>query len=153
MLPSTLLHMHNPYPYTQCLPSTAHARDRLLAKIFKYRKEAAARGAEDDGPVVATDEDYEILYAYILVTGQLAEEIKKVEKEVEDMFGVMDEELLRRSMDSPSLACMSFWITTFMAWKASSILFVASMMRPYSFEGNGPRSSNSLTAAVRIVLS
>jgi hypothetical protein len=39
---------------------------------------------------VAKDEDYELLYGFILVTGQLAEEIKKVEKEVEDLFGVLD---------------------------------------------------------------
>jgi hypothetical protein len=43
--------------------------------------------------VAAKDEDYEMLYAYTLVTGQLAEEIKKVEKEVEDLFGVIDEDL------------------------------------------------------------
>jgi hypothetical protein len=36
-----------------------------------------------------------MLYAYILVTGQLAEEIGKVEREVEELFGVMDEELLK----------------------------------------------------------
>jgi hypothetical protein len=29
------------------------------------------------------------------VTGQLAEEIKKVEKEVEDLFGVLDEDMLK----------------------------------------------------------
>ncbi len=43
--------------------------------------------------VVAKDEDYEVLYAYTLVTGQLAEEIKKVEKEVEDLFGFIDKDL------------------------------------------------------------
>lgn len=37
----------------------------------------------------------------------------------------------------------------FMAWKASSILLVESMSRPYCFEGNGPRSSNSLVAEAR----
>ena len=54
-----------------------------------------------------------------------------------------------RSAASPSLAVRSFWITTFTAWKAPSILFVASMMRPYWAEGKGPRSSNSLDAAPR----
>lgn len=44
---------------------------------------------------MAKDEDYELLYAYILVTGQLAEEIEKVEKIVEELYGVMDEDLLK----------------------------------------------------------
>lgn len=72
------------------LPSTSNARDRLLAKIFHYRKSVGI----EEGEEVARDEDYELLYAYTLVTGQLAEEIKKVEKEVEALFGVMDDELL-----------------------------------------------------------
>ena len=63
-----------------------------MAKIFHYRKNVA-RDEHHDGPL-AKDEDYEMLYAYTLVTGQLAEEIKTVEKEIEDLFGVMDEELL-----------------------------------------------------------
>ncbi|TVY80910.1 Uncharacterized protein LSUE1_G003049 [Lachnellula suecica] len=79
------------YPMNDALPSTSNARDRLLAKIFKYRKDVGM----GEGEEVAKDEDYELLYAYTLVTGQLAEEIKKVEKEVEDLFGVMDEELLK----------------------------------------------------------
>lgn len=74
------------YPMNDALPSTSNARDRLLAKIFRYRKEFEGE---------ARDEDYELLYAYTLVTGQLAEEIKRVEGEVEELFGVMDEELLK----------------------------------------------------------
>jgi len=81
------------YPMNDAMPSTSNARDRLLAKIFKYRKNSAS--TEENGISIAKDEDYEMLYAYILVTGQLAEEIEKVEKEVEDLFGVMDEDLLK----------------------------------------------------------
>ena len=82
------------YPLNNTLPSTANARDRLLAKIFHYRRNAA-RGEGGEGTVpAAKDEDYEVLYAYTLVTGQLAEEIKRVEKEIEGLFGVLDEELL-----------------------------------------------------------
>lgn len=73
------------------MPSTANSRDRLLAKIFQYRKEVASAERED----VAKDGDYEMLYAYTLVTGQLAEEIQKVERELDGLFGVMDEELLK----------------------------------------------------------
>ncbi|KAF7952187.1 uncharacterized protein EAE97_001684 [Botrytis byssoidea] len=117
------------YPLlTDGLPSTAHSRDRLLAKIFQYRKNMSISNRrsnedestqvndddDDDGlsnsgglelqgtgvqrrssqGVTVKDEDYEILYAFILVTGQLAEEIGKVQREVEVLFGVLDEGVL-----------------------------------------------------------
>jgi len=92
------------YPLSDALPNIDNTRDRLLAKIFQYRKSMASISSsgdveEEGGEETAReakvkDEDYEILYAYILVTGQLAGEIKKVEKEVEDLFGVLDEDLL-----------------------------------------------------------
>ncbi len=81
------------FPLNDALPNTSSVRDRLLAKIFHYRKNTAS-GNEQDGTSVAKDEDYEILYAYTLVTGQLAEEIQKVEREVEELFGVLDEDML-----------------------------------------------------------
>jgi hypothetical protein len=79
------------YSLNDAVPNTTHSRDRLLAKIFQYRKEAACA---EEGTVVAKDEDYEILYTYILVTGLLAEEIRTVQTEVENLFGVMDEDAL-----------------------------------------------------------
>jgi hypothetical protein len=82
------------YPLNNALPSTSNARDRLLAKIFHYRKNAASEEEREGTVPVARDEDYEMLYAYTLVTGQLAEEIKRVEREIEELFGVLDEELL-----------------------------------------------------------
>lgn len=44
---------------------------------------------------MAKDEDFALIYAYVLVTGQLADELKNVEREIEDLFGVMDEDLIR----------------------------------------------------------
>jgi hypothetical protein len=79
------------YPLTDALPSTINSRDRLLAKIFQYRRNEV--GAEN-GPTT-TDEDYALIYAYVLVTGQLAEEIEKVEREIEGLYGVLDEELIQ----------------------------------------------------------
>ncbi|KAI9769526.1 MAG: hypothetical protein M1840_004003 [Geoglossum simile] len=76
------------YPMNGALPSTEHARDRLLAKIFKYR--ASGKRAR---PV--SDEDFALLYAYALVTGQLSVEIAKLGAEVERLFGVLDEDRLK----------------------------------------------------------
>lgn len=45
------------YPLNDALPNTDNARDRLLAKIFRFRKE------EKDATGV-TDQDFGLLYAY-----------------------------------------------------------------------------------------
>ena len=39
------------------LPSVDHTRDRLLAKMFRFRQ-------NEEDKVGATDEDFELLYAY-----------------------------------------------------------------------------------------
>ena len=45
------------YPLNDALPNIEHTRDRLLAKIFDFRKNAPDQD-------VATEEDYELLYAF-----------------------------------------------------------------------------------------
>jgi len=75
------------YPLNEALPSTDHARDRLLAKVFRFRKEKVDSGA--------TDEDFALLYAYALVTGQLSTEIDNVGREIEKLFGTLNEEALK----------------------------------------------------------
>ncbi|KAL4896290.1 WD40 repeat-like protein [Aspergillus ambiguus] len=45
------------YPLIDALPSIEHARDRLLARLFRYRKDLEASR-------LSTDEDYALLYAY-----------------------------------------------------------------------------------------
>lgn len=62
--------------------------------MFQYRKSIASP-EQDPSSIMVKDEDYEMIYAYILVTGQLDEELKKVVKEIEDLFGVLDENLFK----------------------------------------------------------
>jgi hypothetical protein len=45
------------FPLPASLPSTDRARDRLLAKLFEYRKQI--RGTEGE-----VDEDFALIYAY-----------------------------------------------------------------------------------------
>lgn len=73
---------------SDALPSIEHTRDRLLAKIFEYRRSGVQEQKIED-------EDYSLLYTYALVTGQLSLGIESVLKEVESLFGVLDEEALR----------------------------------------------------------
>ncbi|KEF61978.1 uncharacterized protein A1O9_03550 [Exophiala aquamarina CBS 119918] len=70
------------------LPNIEHTRDRLLAKVFAYRRSDAQEQR-------TSDEDYSLLYTYALVTGQLNIGIQKLLSDVEELFGVLDEEALR----------------------------------------------------------
>ncbi|UKZ57053.1 hypothetical protein TrVGV298_010905 [Trichoderma virens] len=107
-------------PLTDAVPSVIGIRDRLLAKIFQFRKEHSieairnlgfiqeseiengesshdadvATTASDApvGVVMAEEKDYALIYAYTLVTGQVAQELKIAEKEIEKLFGVLNEE-------------------------------------------------------------
>jgi hypothetical protein len=45
------------YPLNDVLPNIEHTRDRLLAKLFEFRRTGL-------GKIIATDEDYLLLYAY-----------------------------------------------------------------------------------------
>lgn len=45
------------YPLTGALPSITHARDKLLAKVFQFRR-------EEKDVSGATDKDFALLYAY-----------------------------------------------------------------------------------------
>lgn len=45
------------YPLSEVLPSIEHARDRLLARIYRYRLDREASR-------LTTDEDCALLYAY-----------------------------------------------------------------------------------------
>lgn len=76
------------FPLNEALPSTDHARDRLLAKIFGFRR-------SHQGQSGATDNDFALLYAYALVTGQLSKEIREAGGEIENLFGVLNEDLLK----------------------------------------------------------
>ncbi|KAL8686673.1 MAG: hypothetical protein Q9218_006944 [Villophora microphyllina] len=73
------------YPLTDALPSIDHTRDRLLAKIFGFRKD------ENKG-VIASDEDFALLYSYALVTGQLSKGIEDIGGELETLFGTLEED-------------------------------------------------------------
>lgn len=85
------------YPLTDAIPTVDRNKDRLLGKIYEFRKDHMATqlvGGANQDQAVAEEKDYALLYAYTLVTGQVAEELKKVRKEIEGLFGVLHEEAL-----------------------------------------------------------
>ncbi|KYK60691.1 60S ribosomal protein L19 [Drechmeria coniospora] len=96
------------YPLTDAIPTIDTTKDQLLGKIYQFRKDhmeaGLVRAGEADGtnestvaPVptaaeVAEEKDYALLYAYTLVTVQVAEELKSVRREIESLFGVLNSE-------------------------------------------------------------
>ncbi|KAL2264675.1 hypothetical protein VTJ83DRAFT_7185 [Remersonia thermophila] len=105
------------YPLTNALPNVSRSRDRLLGRIFAFRKEhrpdglgigigiGRGLGGVDEGTAAAggtgrlshvrvEEYDYALLYAYALVTGQVANELTLVAHEIEGLFGVLDGETL-----------------------------------------------------------
>ncbi|QGA13676.1 hypothetical protein EYB26_001326 [Talaromyces marneffei] len=75
------------YPLNDALPNIQHARDRLLARIYHYRRET-------ESSLHTTDSDYALLYAYVLVTGQLGSEIIELVSEISSLFGVLNEDVI-----------------------------------------------------------
>ncbi|KAK2003209.1 ribosomal protein L19 [Colletotrichum falcatum] len=100
------------YPLTDAIPSVVGNKDRLLGKIYQFRKDhqppspkigngegvhpqANANGYNDQitkSNVVVEEKDYAMLYAYTLVTAQVAQELQYVQREIENLFGVLHTE-------------------------------------------------------------
>ncbi|KOS23381.1 Uncharacterized protein ESCO_006596 [Escovopsis weberi] len=89
------------YPLTDATPTIDRNKDRLLRKIYKFRKDhmetapppppPGGRDAEDAALLALADErDYALIYAYTLVTAQVAAELGKVKMEIEGLFGVLE---------------------------------------------------------------
>ncbi|KAF4981419.1 hypothetical protein FZEAL_2767 [Fusarium zealandicum] len=83
------------YPLTDAIPTVENNKDRLLGKIYQFRKEhMSADLAGDISPVQLEESDYALLYAYTLVTLQVAAELNKVRAEIEGLYGVLHDEAL-----------------------------------------------------------
>lgn len=74
--------------------SPAGARRGSTSSKRSYSFGHSALSGSLAGQVQLEEKDYALLYAYALVTGQVAEELKIVRKEVESLFGVLNEEVL-----------------------------------------------------------
>ncbi|KAF7714774.1 Uncharacterized protein PECH_007327 [Penicillium ucsense] len=67
--------------------NVARARDELLAQISRFRQDKIASQ-------VTTDEDYALLYAYIIVSGQLSDELLQISSELGRIFPASDDSLV-----------------------------------------------------------
>ncbi|KAM0512686.1 hypothetical protein ACHAPE_008563 [Trichoderma viride] len=86
------------YPLTDAIPTIDRTRDRLLNKIYEYRKkhmEMNLRNNDEDATqTMAEERDFALLYAYTLVTAQVAAELKNIKTEIEALFGVLHQDEL-----------------------------------------------------------
>lgn len=83
------------YPLTDAIPTVENNKDRLLGKIYQFRKEHMSTDLlGDESPLIVQESDYALLYAYTLVTLQVAAELNKVRAEIEALYGVLHEEAL-----------------------------------------------------------
>jgi hypothetical protein len=105
------------YPLTDAIPTVENNKDRLLGRVYRFRKEAAAAAAaaavaatvegagdgDDDATPTApplpsstavTEKDFALLYAYTLVSSQVAEELKKARADIEELFGMLNEDAM-----------------------------------------------------------
>lgn len=98
------------YPLTNAVPNIEALRNDLLSKVFQFRKihppldddevdgggsrvVMGDSGGSQDGvdDIIVEEKDYALLYAYVLVTGQIANELDVFEREIEGLYGVLDE--------------------------------------------------------------
>ncbi|OLN85965.1 Uncharacterized protein C26F1.08c [Colletotrichum chlorophyti] len=97
------------YPLTDAIPSVVGNKDRLLGKIYQFRKDhqppsplfaEQQQQQQENGNgkpkdhVVVEEKDFALLYAYTLVTAQVAQELEYVQREIENLFGVLNTEAL-----------------------------------------------------------
>lgn len=80
------------YPLTDAVPTIASTKDQLLGKMHRFRKDHMVQGAAASGRLVVEEKDFALLYAYVLVTVQVAGELDTVKGEIEGLFGVLDQE-------------------------------------------------------------
>ncbi|EPS37915.1 hypothetical protein H072_8348 [Dactylellina haptotyla CBS 200.50] len=89
--------MRSGFPLPETLPSIVRSRDRLLMKIHKFRE-------RDRGVVGESEEDFALIYAYVLLTGRISEGLEKCARSIKILHGVIDEEMLEISFaDDPSV--------------------------------------------------
>lgn len=84
------------FPFPDNLPSTQHSRERMMVKLNIYRgsqpEEYENENTIAEGREI-TDNDFALLYIYILVCITITSELETLAKLLQDLFGVIDEEM------------------------------------------------------------
>ncbi|RDW28748.1 Fusaric acid resistance protein-like-domain-containing protein [Yarrowia lipolytica] len=84
------------FPFPDNLPSTKHSRDRMMVKLNIYRGSQPEEYEQNNVMAAGseiTDNDFALLYIYILVCVTITSELEILAKLMQDLFGVIDEEM------------------------------------------------------------
>jgi hypothetical protein len=76
------------FPLPGSPASTEHAKDRMLVKLHDIRSNKAMRK-----DLTLTNEDYVLLYSYILVTNKISLELNQMMLVVRDLLGEISEDI------------------------------------------------------------
>lgn len=76
------------FPLPEHLPNASRSRDRLLARVFEYRQRVKNKGG---GEGEVGDEDFAVVYAYVLVTARIGEGLEELEREMTKLYGVLED--------------------------------------------------------------
>ncbi|KAJ6260588.1 LOW QUALITY PROTEIN: hypothetical protein Dda_4814 [Drechslerella dactyloides] len=82
--------MRSGFPLPESLPSIIRSRDRLLMKIHRFREQDGDERGD-------SEEDFALIYAYVLLTGRISEGLEKCARSIKILHGVIDEEMLEIS--------------------------------------------------------
>lgn len=82
------------FPIPNKPASTEHAKDRLLIKLNDIRSRELKRVNDGTKPeeVILSNEDYVLLYTYILVTSTITQELDKIIEILKELMGDISEE-------------------------------------------------------------
>ncbi|ODQ65942.1 hypothetical protein NADFUDRAFT_24043 [Nadsonia fulvescens var. elongata DSM 6958] len=81
------------FPLPEYLPSSEHSRDRILVKLNEFRVELQQQKPDDS---LIKDEDFVLMYSYILVVLDITEELTKISKNIQALFGYVEDEVLHQ---------------------------------------------------------
>lgn len=75
------------FPLPSKPASTEHARNRMLLKLSEVRSKSVSES------VKLTNEDYVLLYSYLLVTSTITKELDKMVELIKQLLGGFSEEI------------------------------------------------------------
>lgn len=80
------------FPIPSKPASTEHAKDRLLYKLHEFRTKSSF---DSDTSTSLTNEDYVLLYSYILVTSAITSGLDEIIELIKDLLGDVNEEIFQ----------------------------------------------------------
>lgn len=87
------------FPLPEHLPNAGRSRERLLARVGEVRGRVKGRMGEEgegeremgQGDVEEKEEDFAMVYGYVLVTARVQEGLEELERTLGELYGVLED--------------------------------------------------------------